>query len=501
MNVFEILDERLNKHFNGVTGKELIEFLKNECQELERYYEDMDENEDDGYDSQAFYISMPKNCAMLLEEFEYEEIIFLGDKVCYNVSDAIKYDEDDNVMIKGYLYDNPKYNIWYLINRMHELCEENNASGYITLDDQVGDSDLVVSFNNDEIDYEVNRTLFIDDNADKLLKSFLFIARRAYNEPISDYLELCPVLYKRAKDYHDDLDIRIDALTKKADKAEIIAQIKRTPKSFELYKDDLSVINDVDILKAFIDTCLPILEDGITDIRIRSYEENKELMEYIPEAMHKWSYSAGVLSEGIFSLSFIYKHGLLDYLVDKLTIKLIKLENEADEALAISILKDYPALIVLFSKYYRNKKYDNKEFEKLITRFKLATDQYYHSEIANRLTIELANKYNPKAIDYLLDDRFERNFISYAEYFDRDYLKGLIKDNYRLMSSFKNEFSYDDELVKEIKDNCPSAALLLSDEAIIRYNLKSVAELACSSCNRCSKRAHLALEDIKKDKA
>lgn len=195
-DIIKLLEEKVKVKFNGKTGIDLQEYLK-------EYGNKLSNNPsllmgDSCSFPDKFYLSMEARCAYIMDdEFKYYDVIPFDDNEYSNVKEMISAG-DRMPMVSGYLYDNKDANGFFeLVEKVHKICKENKTRAlleFVTPYEE--DIDISVEFNMDKIKYD-GFIYIVDDNKDMLLQSYLWIAYRLNNGDISKYLTLFKIKYKK----------------------------------------------------------------------------------------------------------------------------------------------------------------------------------------------------------------------------------------------------------------------------------------------------------------
>ena len=157
-----------------------------------------------------------------------------------------------------------------------------------------------------------------------------------------------------------------------------------------------------------------------------------------------------------------------------------------------SILKTYPKYIYVLRNYFENKvQEDEKLAEHVKRRFGLLNDAEIH-DIAVMATYEMIIDTDPQLIARLVD--------SYDSFILAPYVADLlltvpkamrddiIKTNIKMAYYISDELENDEEIVDYICEYCPKAGDILSDEIVIKRNLKRTTlnpDDICEDCDLC----------------
>ena len=195
-DIIKLLEEKVKVKFNGKTGIDLQEYLKEYGNKLSNN-PSLLMGESCSFPDK-FYLSMEARCAYIMDdEFKYYDVIPFDDNEYSNVKEMISAG-DRMPMVSGYLYDNKDANGFFeLVEKVHKICKENKTRAlleFVTPYEE--DIDISVEFNMDKIKYD-GFIYIVDDNKDMLLQSYLWIAYRLNNGDISKYLSLFKIKYKK----------------------------------------------------------------------------------------------------------------------------------------------------------------------------------------------------------------------------------------------------------------------------------------------------------------
>lgn len=491
--ILTLLQEKLNKSFEGTTGIELKKYLEENGDALLTQFIDQSCLMVEEFSApDKYYLSMEAKSAKLLDEgFHYEEVVSKDDEVYYSVAEMIAAG-DEVPMIYGYLTNiNENFGFFQMVDRVHSICKEHKVKALLEFENPYGDNDLTVKFDAENIQYDgvIN---IIDDSADELLQSFMWIAYRLNDGDIDKFLSLFEINIEK-KEVSSDLSKRLLRIRVFENKEDIIDQLTKTPKSILNYLSNTNVILDEDVLITFINAnekhMLSLVEDAHYNDGFKIFHQyfyktkaNDYLngMLEIPEVLKKLAFNS----------NFLLEHPrVLQELSKKILVKdIIILENDLEKI--ESMLKNYPALIIPIVNYY-NYLFVTSETsrEKFLKANKLLDDASNY-ELAIRKAIQLARKYNIESLNYLLSKKFEYYdlAIELCDDLPSDIKREIVLKNYYLMQYFKNDFSFDDPLVIKIVGECPISYLLVNDETIIRYKLKQTRNMNCVHCeNKCNK--------------
>ena len=156
------------------------------------------------------------------------------------------------------------------------------------------------------------------------------------------------------------------------------------------------------------------------------------------------------------------------------------------------ILEAYPKYIYVLRNYFENKVQEDEKFtEHIKRRFGLLNDADAH-DIAVMATYEMIIDTDPQLIARLVD--------SYDSFILAPYVADLlltvpkamrddiIKTNIKMAYYISDELENDEEIVDYICEYCPKAGDILSDEIVIKRNLKRTTlnpDEICQACDLC----------------
>ena len=491
--ILKLLEEKLNKEFKGTTGTDLKRFLEENSLVLLANYADANLLMSDGFSApDKYFLSMEAKCAHLLDDgFHYEETVSDDDKVYYSVKEMVAAG-DEMPMIYGYLESIAEgFGFFQMVERVHNICKENNANALLEFVEPSGDGiDLTVEFNGEEIKYNGN-IVIVNDSADELLQSFMWIAYRLNDGDLNEYLALFGLNVVEKKEVNG-INERLAKTVVCNSKQEIIDQITKTPRSIENYLNNKEIISDEEVMIAFIRSndkyVRSITQDAHHSNGLKFFSQTlyvKKTDEYlngVPSIPSE-------ISEILFDEEYLLSHlSVLEELCKTSMVKYLVISDEWINLFTFFFVKN-PALIIPITSYYERKYENDKNARESFLKVNKLAEKTNNFTLSILKAIELIKHHNIEGYLYLLDTNFEYydTAVKYCEDLPMDIKRKLISKNYFLMKYFKNDFSFDDPLVIEIINNCHIATSLINDEAIIKNKIEQVRKLNCYNCaNTCN---------------
>ena len=189
--IIKLLEEKINVKFEGETGNDLLEFIKNKCLNLlENYNSPLELTCGDFANPEEYYLSMEAKCASVLDEvIKYDDLVPMDEKEYKCVKDMVD-SNDEMPMVKGYITELSKQkNFFEMVDCIKAICKENNTEALLEFVSPLDETDISVSFDGSVVKYI--GTIKIDlTTSETLLQSLLWIAYRVKDRDLDDYLSL-----------------------------------------------------------------------------------------------------------------------------------------------------------------------------------------------------------------------------------------------------------------------------------------------------------------------
>ena len=102
--IIKLLEEKINVKFEGETGNDLLEFIKDKCLNLlENYNSPLELTCGDFANPEGYYLSMEAKCASVIDDLIlYDDLVPLDEKEYKCVKDMVD-SNDEMPMVKGYI--------------------------------------------------------------------------------------------------------------------------------------------------------------------------------------------------------------------------------------------------------------------------------------------------------------------------------------------------------------------------------------------------------------